>query len=207
MNKRLTEIMLRARTALIWGSLIALCSIHKISWLVMIITTMGYVFIREWPRIYQRSFRWNTVLYPGLPFLFLCAQTLQAQTWLLMIYPWLVAWAYDTGAYVSGISCGKHKLCPSISPGKTWEGLIGGFLSVFAIHLIFYPQSILLTLCWSILMTAAACLGDLYVSIKKRHAGLKDMGSLLPGHGGMLDRIDSVLGVAPWAYLFLLLNA
>lgn len=115
-------------------------------------------------------------------------------------------WASDTFAYFSGSLCGRHKLCPSISPGKTVEGLIGGIigtvLSVTGLGVFFgftLWEMALLGLCLALIAT----LGDLVESIIKRHTGIKDSGSLIPGHGGVLDRFDSTLFTMPFMYYFI----
>jgi len=116
----------------------------------------------------------------------------------------------DTAAYFSGRRFGKHKLAPSISPGKTWEGAIGAWLAitVYAFLLFFYAPDTLqlgclpqaLALFWGLF--GLSVLGDLFESTLKRQAGIKDSGNLLPGHGGILDRIDSLTAVLPVAALF-----
>jgi phosphatidate cytidylyltransferase len=124
--------------------------------------------------------------------------------WLLLVL--LGTAACDTGAYLVGSLTGKHKLIPHISPGKTWEGLAGGVLGAVVAAVAFsgllalsLPQAIALGL----LVCAAAVSGDLCESLLKRAAGVKDSGHLIPGHGGILDRIDSILFVLPAVYWFL----
>ena len=121
---------------------------------------------------------------------------------LLFILLWV--WAADTGAYFAGRAMGKHKLAPLVSPGKTIEGLIGGVVlallvvaGVFAAGLL---EANLVPLMAVALMTVlASALGDLFESMVKRQRGFKDSGTILPGHGGMLDRIDSVTAAMPIA--------
>ena len=135
---------------------------------------------------------------------------LQARSpWWLIAVMALVA-AADIGAYFAGRAFGRHKLAPSISPGKTWEGAIGAWLAitVYALLLFFYASDTLqlgclpqtLALFWGLF--GLSVLGDLFESTLKRQAGIKDSGSLLPGHGGILDRIDSLTAVLPVAALF-----
>ena len=111
---------------------------------------------------------------------------------------------YDVGAYASGSFFGKHKIAPSVSPSKTWEGAAGATLFVFAMALLIGPHLGMLDLGSSALLALAASvlapLGDLTESMLKRDLDIKDMGTLLPGHGGALDRIDALLFVAPAAY-------
>ena len=122
----------------------------------------------------------------------------------------LVNFGSDTAAYFTGRALGRHKLAPNISPGKTWEGTIAGFLGAIIISLLFiipsplslplgYGQAILLGL----LISVFGQLGDLVESLLKRNMGVKDSGRLLPGHGGALDRIDSVVfaGVVVYYYV------
>jgi phosphatidate cytidylyltransferase len=111
----------------------------------------------------------------------------------------LAVWAADVAAYAVGSSFGKAKIAPTISPGKTWEGTIAGFLAAAAVVLVaMAPTGIYV---WAVLAALAigpvAFAGDLLESWLKRRAGVKDSGTLLPGHGGMLDRIDSLVAAAP----------
>ena len=121
---------------------------------------------------------------------------------LLFILVWV--WAADTGAYFAGRALGRHKLAPSVSPGKTLEGLVGGVLlalAVAALVPIWAPVSAALPLLLvaAALTVLASVLGDLFESMVKRQSGVKDSGTILPGHGGMLDRIDSVTAALPVA--------
>ncbi|TKI05898.1 phosphatidate cytidylyltransferase [Martelella alba] len=128
--------------------------------------------------------------------------------WLL--YVMLLVWGADSGAYIFGRTLGRHKLAPKVSPGKTWEGLCGGLLTSAMISWLFgkyaplnaVPLSLLLC---SVIAVLASVLGDLTESMFKREAGIKDSGTLIPGHGGILDRIDSLTAAVPvFACLMLL---
>lgn len=131
----------------------------------------------------------------------------------LLLYVFVLVWAADSGAYFVGRKFGKHKLAPQVSPGKTWQGVIGGvitagilasvFLSV-ARHYIFSPQiSTLSLIILSIATVAISVFGDLTESMFKRESGIKDSGNFIPGHGGILDRIDSLLAATPFfAYFY-----
>jgi phosphatidate cytidylyltransferase len=122
--------------------------------------------------------------------------------------------AADSGAYFAGRAFGKHKLAPRVSPNKTWEGFVGGQLAVCIVLWIALllrgvevstGQAVLITL-GAIALAAASVVGDLFESMLKRQAGVKDSGALLPGHGGVLDRIDSLTAALP-VYSVLLLQA
>lgn len=125
----------------------------------------------------------------------------------LLSFFFLVLMGADAGAYYIGRAIGKHKLAPSISPGKTWEGAIGGVLAALAMaalsHFWFFrelPLKYILPL--AVVMTVMGILGDLAESALKRGAGAKDAANILPGHGGILDRLDSLLFNAPLIYYF-----
>lgn len=109
-------------------------------------------------------------------------------------------WAGDVFAYVVGSAIGRRKVAPRISPGKTWEGTIAGFLAAAAVVVIANAPFVGVHVWWvvtAVLIGPAAFAGDLLESWVKRRAGVKDSGTLLPGHGGVLDRIDSLLAAAP----------
>ncbi|MGI8917120.1 MAG: phosphatidate cytidylyltransferase [Pyrinomonadaceae bacterium] len=125
----------------------------------------------------------------------------------LLSFFFLVLMGADTGAYYVGKTFGKHKLAPTISPGKTWEGVIGGLVASLLLatlaHYWFFPELPLkLALPLAIVMTALGIFGDLTESALKRGAGMKDAAKILPGHGGILDRLDSLLFNAPLIYYF-----
>jgi phosphatidate cytidylyltransferase len=121
-------------------------------------------------------------------------------------------WVADIAAYFSGRAFGRHKLAPSISPGKTWEGVLGAVLGVTGygtVILLFFPLidhwplGVPATLAIILLYTAVSIIGDLFESLLKRQAGIKDSSHLLPGHGGILDRIDSLTSALPFAALLI----
>lgn len=117
--------------------------------------------------------------------------------WLL--YSMMLVWIADSGAYFSGKKFGKNKLAPNVSPGKTFEGLWGGLIasSVFSALAAYYFDlsnlQFLLLIGLSLLLTIMSVVGDLFESFLKREAGMKDSGRILPGHGGVLDRVDGIL--------------
>lgn len=128
----------------------------------------------------------------------------------LVCFVLLVTWAGDTGAYYVGSLFGRTPLAPRLSPKKTVEGLIGGWALALAAALLarawFLPSlSLLDCLLTSLVLTGMGVVGDLVESALKRSAGVKDSGGLLPGHGGMMDRIDSVLFAAPAFYYYVAL--
>ena len=126
-----------------------------------------------------------------------------------------LTWVADTGAYLAGRAFGKRKLAPTISPGKTWEGVAGGAIAcvIYAIIWALFSPAMqarvqgaiwILFLAGTMLLFALSVVGDLFESAAKRRAGVKDSGTLLPGHGGILDRVDSATAVLPVALPLLL---
>ncbi|MDD4278538.1 CDP-archaeol synthase [Candidatus Sumerlaeota bacterium] len=126
----------------------------------------------------------------------------------------LGTWATDTGAFLVGCRCGKHKMAPTMSPKKSWEGLFGGVITCMLACVVFrlvanryatdgFPLDLVSTLSLGFLISIASVIGDLGESILKRDANIKDSGKLFGGHGGLLDRTDSLLFAFMVTYLFL----
>ena len=124
----------------------------------------------------------------------------------LSIY--IFIWINDTGAYLSGVTLGKHKLFPRISPKKSWEGSIGGALltvaSAFAVEHFFGFMSLWQWIGMALVVVVFGTFGDITESMMKRHLGIKDSGHILPGHGGILDRLNSMLLSIPAVVIYLL---
>jgi phosphatidate cytidylyltransferase len=153
------------------------------------------------------------VLYIGLSLITLPLLSAQENGPALLLFLFFAVWAGDIAALYIGKLFGRHKMAPHLSPGKTWEGAaaslgasalsalfliwLAGFLANHGVNALSYSGSMLHWLLLAVLLNAAAQLGDLVESGLKRGAGVKDSGSLLPGHGGMLDRIDALLLAAP----------
>jgi len=123
-------------------------------------------------------------------------------------------WIADTAAYFSGRAFGRRKLAPQISPGKTWEGVYGALVAVAVYALCLVPfareagfgavvgaPAIAAWVGFALLLAGLSVFGDLFESLLKRHAGVKDSGNLLPGHGGVLDRVDALMAAMPLAAL------
>ncbi len=147
------------------------------------------------------------IFYVGLPIMALLVIRRQDEGIVFTIWALALVWACDIGAYAAGRFIGGPKLAPTISPNKTWAGLAGGVLlaSLFAGFMHYrYGLPLRMTLATPALAVLAQG-GDLYESWLKRTAGVKDSGTVLPGHGGVLDRLDGLVPVAPVAALLVLL--
>ena len=155
--------------------------------------------------------RWRTEIFCAAGMLVIfsawyAAAVLFANNIYVLLAALLVVWTADTAAFFCGRRWGKTKMAPVLSPGKTWEGFFGGMAAVLFLaywggpELFLAPPPVLL---WAAAFTAAAlaALGDLFESSLKRRAGVKDSGSLLGGHGGVLDRLDALLPVLPFGAL------
>lgn len=176
-----------------------------------------YVLVRK-PALAHGAWRLFLII-AGLVALVACWHALVAARMLgvsFVLSVLLVVWLADIGAYFAGKAFGKHKLAPAISPGKTWEGALGGWLAVLVVAVIvmaahaFEPTLIsslaqrmgfVRALLMLTALVAFSIVGDLFESMLKRQAGVKDSSALLPGHGGVLDRIDALLPVLPLAML------
>ncbi len=163
-------------------------------------------------KFYRHSGNWPMparvlALGLGLGLLWICVHCLvflhREYGGLMLLYLFTLVWIADIGAYFSGRAFGRHKLAPAISPGKTWEGVLGGvFANLVWISLIYmlkddWGMSPFAFLLIGIATVSVSIVGDLFESVIKREAGAKDSGKLLPGHGGVLDRIDSVIAASP----------
>ncbi len=173
-------------------------------WGAILVFLLRYRFSGHWS-LTVRAFQF----FLGIVLLWICVhglvfmhQHFEQGGWILL-YLLTLVWVADIGAYFSGRKFGKHKLAPGISPGKTWEGVAGGIiLNIVWILIVFQISSGWEIALWQFLLIGLATslisvVGDLYESILKREASVKDSGKLLPGHGGVLDRIDSLISATP----------
>ena len=127
----------------------------------------------------------------------------------VIAYVFMIPILTDTFAYFTGMLIGRHKLLEAVSPKKTWEGFIGGSLiatftsTVFYLTVINTTAPIYIVVLFTLILSIIGQLGDLFFSSIKRHFGVKDFSNLIPGHGGILDRFDSVIFVVPYVYIFI----
>ncbi len=162
-------------------------------WLVALIWTFRF------PTPIPRAARWLAGAVVLVP-LYVALLVLYDVDRLLLLFTLVLVWVADSGAYFAGHALGRVKLAPKISPGKTWEGVIGGLVAVALLAVAWsvwqdIRPAVLVPLCLAVAILSVV--GDLTVSMFKRTVGLKDSGKLFPGHGGVLDRIDSIAAATP----------
>lgn len=214
----MNSLMSRARTALIAGAIFFACYICGPLVFGLLLSAIFISLLTiEWLPLCNKINRRLiavTPIYPVVPMIsILYTLSYYESSFLLPLYPFLMAWAGDTGAYITGTYLGKHKICPTISPKKTWEGLAGGFMTIFMVNILFLGYDSLHAaifipglsglIFFSLVMTIAGFLGDIAVSWLKRRAHVKDTGDLLPGHGGFLDRFDSLFCIILFFLIFI----
>lgn len=171
-------------------------------WGLIAVGLMFYRHSGSWPLLAR-----VLILGLGLDLLWICVHSLVYLHYVYggwtLLFMFTLVWIVDIGAYFSGRRFGRHKLAVAISPGKTWEGVYGGLAATLVWMLLVYAlvDGWHLGLAYYLLIGLAtvsvSIVGDLFESVLKREAGVKDSGRMLPGHGGVLDRIDSVIAAAP----------
>ncbi len=159
----------------------------------------AFAWMLKYPTPIPGLVSWLAGIFVLVPLFVAMISLLIASPWMLMLALVLV-WLADSGAYLVGKRFGRVKLAPKISPGKTWEGVLGGLTAVTIVACLiaaFAGLQLLAFVPLSIAVASISIIGDLTVSMFKRDAGIKDSGTLFPGHGGVLDRIDSIAAAAP----------
>ncbi|WP_207433867.1 phosphatidate cytidylyltransferase [Sabulibacter ruber] len=193
-----------------WGSFAELDS----KWMFLLLPVVFLTLVAEMYRKKEQPFvniglTLLGVLYIAVPFslLHLLAFLPDRYSWQIILGIMFLIWASDTGAYAAGRTFGKNKLFPRISPGKTWEGWVGGVLLSLGVAWLlsryFEDLDLVRWLGMAVLVSIFGVLGDLVESMLKRSLGVKDSGTLIPGHGGILDRFDSLILVVPFLVAFL----
>jgi phosphatidate cytidylyltransferase len=183
-----------------------LLSWEKIIWLFMLLFLTATVVTKNKVSLDQAGLIFIGIVYLGLGFHYIMETRLldsHGLFWTMLVL--IGIWSADSGAYFGGVLFGKHLLWPAISPKKTYEGAIGGIILAVLVTLIFsYINPNLLSLIQAVILGAVISivgqLGDFIQSAYKRAKGIKDTGALLPGHGGVLDRVDSWLIVFPFVH-------
>lgn len=201
---------------LIIYALIGLSGLHYID-LQYTILVIPLAFILMTSELFRKKGSWHNLsfylvsfIYIVLPFglmnsFFYLSSSLP--TIIIIASLFVLVWTSDVFAYLSGSFFGRHKLMERISPKKTWEGSVGGLvfamIAAYLFFLISSQFSLTTWLAYAFILVVSATVGDLAESMLKRNAGVKDSGTLFPGHGGVLDRFDAVLFATPFAFVFL----
>lgn len=208
------QLTLRIITGLLFGyifwAIFLFTPAIVFSMLLAVILTV--ILLVEWHNFFSpKDWKFWAVApwYPILPFALLIYMNHVPAMRPLLFILFLVAFSFDTGAYIVGTLVGKHKIAPTISPGKSWEGALGGYVSA-SIAILLTTNNYFADNPWIwstkiMLLTGIICLlllaGDLFESWLKRRAHIKDSSDLLPGHGGFLDRFDGILFAASVLFL------
>ncbi|MDE6066107.1 MAG: phosphatidate cytidylyltransferase [Duncaniella sp.] len=179
--------------------------------LYLVVRLVIQLYSREASPLTNLAYSYMGQLYIALPLGLMSMYYTLPDGQALLLAMFVMIWLSDTGAFITGSLLGRHKLFPRISPGKTWEGLIGGVIFVIFSAIImkmyfgwaFSSMSLGILCGMGVTVAAFATWGDLVESLIKRTLGVKDSGHLLPGHGGILDRIDSLLLVVPASLVYL----
>lgn len=206
----LNELYKRLLTGFALGLLVIITLLFCPPWVFAAVASffLALILITEWPQLVgynSRAFWLLTPLYPILPFILIIGMQLSGYE-LVNILLFIMIALFDTGSYLVGKLWGTHKISPIISPGKTWEGFAGGIVFAFSVASLFFIHTSVQTiflgiLPFTIVLCSTALCGDLFESFLKRRAGIKDSGSFLPGHGGILDRIDGILFAGVIAFI------
>ncbi len=195
--------------AMVWPAIVSIgCGAAALFWMTL---APAWV-IGRWPT--QR--RLPMAILGGVVLLgaWIALVELQARSAWLVLAAMATVWIADTAAYFAGRAFGRRRLAPQVSPGKTWEGVYGAWIAVvlYALVLVLLarkaglsvavgPVVIVMWLAFMLFVASVSVVGDLFESLLKRHAGVKDSGALLPGHGGVLDRTDALLAAMPFTAL------
>ena len=173
--------------------------LEPVLWVSLAAWLLAFCWTFFFPTPVPATVRWLAGFAVLLP-LFMALRALYTLSPALLLFALLVVWVADSGAYFAGRRFGRVKLAPKISPGKTWEGVIGGLVAVIALCVAataWLDVSAVAFIPFCLAVAGLSIVGDLTVSMFKRTAGVKDSGTLFPGHGGVLDRVDSVAAAAP----------
>jgi len=208
----MNENLKRAISGIIYIAVMWTCTSYSETTFSLLFAILGIISIYEMWRLRKGKSKFLALLYILLPFFLIqlfgmtdsnYPNTAFDPSLILLIL--VLTWTFDTFAYLFGVTFGKHKIMPSISPKKSWEGFAGGFIfTIITAYIISEYLSTLnleIIIITSLLLPFTATLGDFIASFYKRQAGVKDSGNLIPGHGGILDRMDAFMITIPMIYI------
>ncbi len=207
----MSEKMNRSIFGLAYVLILWLCTTYSLLTFQILFAIIGIISLYEIYRLRRNKSKLMPIILVLIPFIIIQMFNLQNnsnETYnpSIILFMFLLVWSFDSFAYIVGINFGKNKIMPSISPKKSWEGFFGGFIctmmlsQIFANYLNISELNIMLT---SALVPFSASIGDFIISYYKRIAKVKDSGKLIPGHGGILDRMDAFLLTIPVFYILI----
>ncbi|MFA5998392.1 MAG: phosphatidate cytidylyltransferase [Candidatus Babeliales bacterium] len=209
---KLNEATKRFITASIIGTVFwaVFFYLPPIAFSAMLLGILSIILVLEWKNFFNLDSFWFWIImpwYPILPFALLVYMNGDPCYRNLVYYIFVIVFAFDGAAYFTGTLLGAHKIVPHISPGKTVEGCIGGFVAaLITFYIATLSADVAVPKIFALLLVFIACLlafvGDIFESFLKRQAGIKDSGHILPGHGGFLDRFDAVIMVTFFFFFF-----
>lgn len=208
----MNENLKRAISGIIYIAVMWTCTSYSETTFSLLFAILGIISIYEMWKLRKGKSKFLALLYILLPFFLIQLFGMKDSNYpntafdpSLILLILVLTWTFDTFAYLFGVTFGKHKIMPSISPKKSWEGFAGGFIfTIITAYIISEYLSTLnleIIIITSILLPFTATLGDFIASFYKRQAGVKDSGNLIPGHGGILDRMDAFMITIPMIYI------
>ncbi len=211
-------MLIRAISGIIYAAILWFATSYSETTFSLLFVILGIISIYEMSRLRKEKTKFLAFAYVLMPFIVVqffgmtdsnYPESPFDNSYILLMF--ILTWTFDTFAFLTGIKFGKHKIIPSVSPKKSWEGFFGGFIfTILAAYFsTYFFQSALQSVkeihlfLISITIPFTATLGDFIESYYKRQAGVKDSSSLIPGHGGMLDRMDAFMITIPTIYLII----
>lgn len=211
-NILLSEPILRFITASIVGTIFwcVFFYLQPIYFSILLFTILCTILLTEWKNLFKLNDFWFWFImpwYPILPFAILIYMNSMPDYHTLVYYLFMIVFAFDSTAYITGKLIGFHKIVPQLSPGKTIEGCIGGLIgALFTLYFALEYSNVSLRHDQLFTLTFVTCamafVGDIFESFLKRKAHIKDSGNILPGHGGFLDRFDAVMMASFFFFMF-----
>ena len=210
----MNQTLKRALSGAVYVAIMWLGASYSKTTFSLLFATLGVVSIYEIWKLRKGKTKILALLYVIIPFFLIQIFGMTDSDYpnspfdpSLILLMFILTWTFDTFAYLLGVKFGKHKIMPSVSPKKSWEGFVGGYIfTIVAAYITskyFLPIDFHLALIVSLFLPFTATIGDFVESHYKREAGVKDSGNLMPGHGGILDRMDAFMISIPAIYLII----
>ena len=206
----MNELVTRSISGIIFIAIILFGTTYSQTSFIILYFSMGCVSICEmWNILEKKSI--TPLIFVSLPFILIISLTGITNDFnpLLVLYILILTWTFDSFAYLFGSRYGKNKIIPKISPKKSWEGFIGGYIITLIISFIlmnykgiFFKEYIII----AFILPITATIGDLIASYYKRKSNVKDYGKIIPGHGGIIDRLDAVFITIPVVFIIKLIQ-